>query len=372
MNVKLFANIKLTVFCLLWLAVLTFWGTVYQVENGIYLAQHRFFDSIIFFGPFFIPLPGGMLTMGVLFVNLLASFFVHYQAGWKMPGLMLIHLGLLLLLLGGLFTRVTGIEAQMSLLPGEGSNLAEDLREWEFALLEEVSASREVRAVDFSELKRGTRFALDDSGLRFRVEEIYANSRAMRLPEGVPAEQGPANASGIGFVQEERLAKEPPENKPALVVQVEGAKDVSRALFWGGENRFLAVELPEGGVRFLILRRKQHPLPLFLELVEFSRSYYPGSQIPKDYRSLINVHLGEEMERNAVIKMNEPFRHQGWTFYQQSFAVMDDSTEMSVFAVTRNYGRLIPYWGTGITSLGLAMHFLQMQMMQLRRRRKSA
>lgn len=369
---KLFANIKLTVFCLFWLGVLTFWGTVYQVDNGIYQAQHRFFDSLIFFGPFFIPLPGGMLTMGLLFLNLIASFFVHYQAGWKMPGLMLTHLGLLLLLLGGLFTRLTGIEAQMSLLPGEGSNLAEDLREWEFALTDEISTVRQVRAIDFRDLEEGMRFALDDSGLRFVVEALHPNSRAMQVRDDLRAENSPVNASGISFVQPERLAKEPPENRPALLVRIEGAKEPMRALFWGGEIRFLPIELPDGGVRFLRLRRKQHALPLFMELVEFNRTYYPGSQIPKDYRSLINVHLGEDLERNAVIKMNEPFRHQGWTFYQQSFAVMDDETEMSVFAVTRNYGRLIPYWGTGITSLGLAMHFLQMQMMQLRRRRKSA
>lgn len=369
---KLFANIKLTVFCLFWLGVLTFWGTVYQVDHGIYQAQHRFFDSLIFFGPFFIPLPGGMLTMGLLFVNLLASFFVHYQAGWKMPGLMLIHLGLLLLLLGGLFTRLTGIEAQMSLLPGEGSNLAEDLREWEFALTDEISTVREVRAIDFRHLREGMTFALDDSGLRFTVEALNENSRAMQVADGSQADNAPVNASGISFVRPERLAKEPPENRPSLLVRIEGGKEPVRALFWGGEIRFLPVELPDGGVRFLRLRRKQHSLPLFMELVEFSRTYYPGSQIPKDYRSAIIVHLGGDLERNAVIKMNEPFRHQGWTFYQQSFAVMSDDTEMSVFAVTRNYGRLIPYWGTGITSLGLAMHFLQMQMMKLRRRRKSA
>ncbi|MCC5849433.1 MAG: cytochrome c biogenesis protein ResB [Verrucomicrobia bacterium] len=372
-----FASIKLTVLCLFWLGVLTFWGTIYQVDHGIYQAQARFFDSLVFFGFGFIPFPGGMLTMGLLFFNLLASFFVHYQAGWKMPGLMLIHLGLLLLLLGGFFIRLTGISAQIQLLPGEGTNLAESTSEWELSMLEEVSSYRQVRGIDFSDLKKGTRFRMDDSGLRFRVLEQYENAQPMRLREQMLENAAvPANASGIHRLDGRRLAKEPPQNQPGLVLEVEGAKEFSRVLLWGGENRLLAVELPDGDVRFIALRRKQYELPLFMELMDFQRTYYPGSQRPKDFRSLINVHIGgakgEDIERNAIIKMNEPFRYQGWTFYQQSFAVMDNDTELSIFAVTRNYGRLIPYWATGITSVGLAMHFIQMLVLQMRRRRKSA
>jgi cytochrome c biogenesis protein ResB len=109
-----------------------------------------------------------------------------------------------------------------------------------------------------------------------------------------------------------------------------------------------------------------------MELNDFQRTYYPGSEVAKDYRSLITVHSGEDQTRDVVIKMNQPFRMKGWTFFQQSFAVTDTDSEMSVFAVTRKYGRLIPYWATGVTSLGLAMHFLQMQWMQLKRRRKKA
>lgn len=313
--------------------------------------------------------------MALLFVNLVASFFAHYQAGWKMPGLMLIHLGLLLLLLGGFFTQVTGIEAQVQLLPGEGTNVAESTSKWELSMVKELTQVREVRAVDLDDIRRGRWFSLDDSGLRFRALEVHGNARPMVLESG-QSETGdrfPANASGIQYLQPLRPAVEVPQNRPGLLVEVRGAKEMSQALFWGGEGRFLPVELPDGGVRFLALRRKRHPLPMLVELVEFSRAYYPGSQIPKDYRSVINVHTDVEDEgRVAVIRMNEPFREKGWTFYQQSFVVLDDESELTVLAVTRKVGRLIPYVATGVTSLGLALHFLQMQLLQSRRRRKSA
>ena len=42
---KWFASIRLTVYCLLWLSVLTFWGTVYQKFHGLYMAQEVFFGS---------------------------------------------------------------------------------------------------------------------------------------------------------------------------------------------------------------------------------------------------------------------------------------------------------------------------------------
>ncbi len=82
---KVFASIRLTVFCLFWLGVLTFFGTLYQTEHGIYLAQERYFHSMIWMLGGLIPLPGGLLTMGTLFLNLSVSLFHHNQAGLRMP-----------------------------------------------------------------------------------------------------------------------------------------------------------------------------------------------------------------------------------------------------------------------------------------------
>ena len=129
------------------------------------------------------------------------------------------------------------------------------------------------------------------------------------------------------------------------------------------------MQLSSNKVCFAALRRKRTELPLFVELVDFRREYYPGSSIPSDFRSQVNVRFGEEQERPVIIKMNEPFRYNGWTFYQQSFAITGDS-ERSVLAVTRNYGRLIPYYATGVTSVGLFTHFIQMQWLAGKRRKR--
>lgn len=372
-KLMMLASIRLTVFCLFWLTVLTFWGTIYQVDHGIFEAQEKFFNSIVLLGFGFLPLPGGMLVMILLFLNLLFSFFVHYQAGWRMPGLMLIHVGLMMLLLGGFFTKVTGIEATVSLFEGEGRNAAVSRTEWEISYSDELHSVQKYQAVDVSELRKRTRFEFPDSELKFKVLEVVEHGKGLRENElSEKPEVLPQSSAGFAAIEKLPKLKTPEDHTPAVRLEVEGAKDVEQILLTPRDQRPLGLELEDGTVRFIMLRRKRYELPLFMELNDFSRTYYPGTDTPKDYRSLITVHLGEDLERDVIIKMNEPFRLNGWTFYQQSFAVTDNNSEMSVFAVTRNFGRLVPYWATGITSLGLAMHFLQMQWMQLARRRKKA
>ena len=65
-----------------------------------------------------------------------------------------------------------------------------------------------------------------------------------------------------------------------------------------------------------------------------------------------------DMEREVLISMNEPFRYKGWTFFQASFQETGGGPEISTFAVTRNYGRLIPYVATGVVFVGLLIHFI--------------
>jgi hypothetical protein len=368
---KLFASIKLTVYCLLWLTVLTYWGTVYQVDHGIYLAQQKFFDSLFFLGFGFLPLPGAMLVMGLLFINLLFSFFVHYQAGWRMPGLMLIHIGLILMLLGGFFTKVTGIEGTVSLFEGEGRNVAVSRSEWEISFADDLQSIQEYQAIDLSDLRKRKKFSFRDSELEFQVMDLFIH--ASGVPgEGVELPEGLASPAGFATIQKEKKPQAPEDYTPAIRLKVEGAKEIQEVILTAFDQRPVGLELPDGSGRFVMIRRKRYQLPVFMELNDFQRTYYPGSEVAKDYRSLITVHSGEDQTRDVVIKMNQPFRMKGWTFFQQSFAVTDTDSEMSVFAVTRKYGRLIPYWATGVTSLGLAMHFLQMQWMQLKRRRKKA
>ncbi|HLP48789.1 MAG TPA: hypothetical protein VK469_22805, partial [Candidatus Kapabacteria bacterium] len=134
---KAMASLKLTVVCLLILAMLVVWGTVYQANHGLYQAQQKFFHSWFFLLLGFIPFPGAVLIMFILFFNLVAVLF--YRIGFRLSkiGNLITHLGLMVLLLGGFFTFYFSQESTLMLKEGETSNMSSSNRLWEIAVWEQ-------------------------------------------------------------------------------------------------------------------------------------------------------------------------------------------------------------------------------------------
>ncbi|MDO8580379.1 MAG: hypothetical protein Q7S13_02755, partial [Candidatus Omnitrophota bacterium] len=117
--IRFFASIKLTVGCLFLLYILTFWGTIAQIQNGLYQTQHQFFYSFFFLVFGFIPFPGAQLVMWVLFVNLICvalTRFIYYS--WRQIGILMIHSGLLLFLISGYVTLRGSQESVLNLQEG--------------------------------------------------------------------------------------------------------------------------------------------------------------------------------------------------------------------------------------------------------------
>src|ERR1700759_567613 len=106
--VKPLTSLKLTVFCLGCAMILVFLGTLDQVNICIYKAENRYFKS--FFLYFTLPVttlklpwfPSDYLLGGVLLVNLIAAQLARFKLTWKKAGIMVLHSGVILLLLGQL------------------------------------------------------------------------------------------------------------------------------------------------------------------------------------------------------------------------------------------------------------------------------
>ena len=92
------------------LFLLTLFGTLYQVDGGLYEAQKHYFESWYVVGSSPLPhvLPGGLVTMGLLAVNLAVGGFVRLgKALARAPalnrkvslyGVLVVHIGIALLL----------------------------------------------------------------------------------------------------------------------------------------------------------------------------------------------------------------------------------------------------------------------------------
>ena len=364
---KLLLSLKTTVLCLCLSFILVIWGTVYQVEFGLYQAQQKFFYSWVLLIGGLIPFPGGKLVMYVLFANLMASLIFHFKMGWRMVGILLIHLGILLMLVGGWFTHRTGMESYMTLAEGEGSNLSVSYREWEISVWKGNRELREVVAFDADAFEVGKVFTDEKTGVSIEVEAFYGNANAFT---GGAVSNAPLSPSKITRLEELDLDHDPQVNIPGGIFKVSDGDHSHRVLLYGGDMKPAVLHEGPEGTR-ITLRRQRHALPVFVHLKDFKREYHPNSDIPSAYSSLIEVSTSTESHRDVIIEMNKPFRHNGYTFYQASFGQDAQGGELSTFAVTLNYGRLLPYYATGVSVVGLIIHFLMVMVQTQKRRAKS-
>lgn len=355
---------RITTYGLAFLMVLTFWGTLYQVEHGLYLAKHRFFDSWIVWIGGFIPFPGTQLVLAALSLNLVI-YIGRLVAQRHMPfGLLLTHLGLLMLLIGGAVTHHFASESQLTLQEGETSSASASYGHWELAVWSKDGPVRDVIAYTSDHLKPGDVRRFEDAGLTITVEEYHRNARAFQST--APQTNPPLSKLGVTSLRSARLAKEPGENiaGAVLTIQPDGGEAVRAILF--GEDETPRTFRHNGVEYRVALRRAREPLPFVVRLIDFRREMHPGTEIARHFSSLVAV-TADGVERNMVISMNKPLRDRGYTLYQASYREEPDGTQWSTFAVTHNYGRLIPYISTAIIVLGLCWHFVAMMIQRARR-----
>ena len=92
-----------------------------------------------------------------------------------------------------------------------------------------------------------------------------------------------------------------------------------------------------------------------IHLQKFEHDFYPGTEVPRNYASNINlVDPGQQENRTVKIWMNHPLRYQGETFYQSGVNSLSKGT---ILQVVRNPGWLLPYFSCGLVALGMIIHF---------------
>lgn len=114
------------------------------------------------------------------------------------------------------------------------------------------------------------------------------------------------------------------------------------------------------------------PLPLTVTLLDAERINHPNTSTPKHFRSRVRLSSPDGFEREALIAMNQPLRFGAFTIYQSGFSIGTGAApaDESVFAVVRNPVGPWPAMASGLTVLGLALHFGAGLIGDLRTRRK--
>jgi hypothetical protein len=379
------ASLRLTVVLFVLSIILVFYGTLAQIDGGIWNVVNSYFRCFVAWIPLqlnlqfaqvflwfprgwhipgAIPFPGGYILGGLMLINLLAAHLVRFRLTWKRSGILLIHGGMILLLLGELVTAVWAVEGTMTIDQGSSVNYVYHTRDAELAIVEPNLTGDDGQAVDEmtvipnSLLRPGRTIESDKLPFRVRVLRYLVNSE---LERAAGAKENPATA-GAGT---EEVAVELKEvsgvstqqriEMPSVYVALSDKEgnDLGTWLFSGWlKSQPVTVD---GRTYQVALRFKRTYKPFSLHLLEFRFDRYPGTDTPKNYSSKVVLTDPERNEdREVLIRMNDPLRYRGDTFYQSSFEKTEKTTHLQV---VRNPGWLLPYISCTVLTLGLLIHF---------------
>jgi hypothetical protein len=399
----------LTVGLLVGALVLVLVGTLAQVHEGLYDAQTRYFKSWLVWGPMIahrqwpIVLPGGYLLGTLLLINLLGAHFRRFKLEKKKTGIVLIHGGLVLLLVGQLATDMLSSESHMRLREGQAKNYSESGSANELVVIDksDPETDKVVSMLDRVVARKGE-IRRPELPFTLRVKEYFPNSEPrVRPPMSAhePAQASQGIAQRFRFVPTEVTKRMDDRNIPTAIVEVvteQGTLGSWIVSNWATEEGLLAYlqrqwnssagpglgdrlaqqlaapqEFEAGGRKYEIALR---PVRFYyahqIQLLDFRHDKYRGTEIPKNFSSqirLTNPATGED--REVKIYMNNPLRYAGATYYQASFDQFDP--QVTVLQVVRNPGWLTPYLACTLVTLGLLVQFL-MHLVGFALKRKAA
>lgn len=357
---KVMASLYWTVACLILLFILTLWGTIAQVQSGLYLAQERYFESFYFLIFGFIPFPGAQLVMWVLFFNVVSAALIRFVYSWKRVGILIIHGGLILFLVSGYILLHCSEDSHLTLKEGESSNVSTAFHTWEIAVWEEGEETqtntieRDITSVDIAKIIKDSPVVFGRHGISLRLKDYCRNCTAYHLKG---AAKRIINASGINKLEPVSLEVEPEKNTPGAIFEVSTSSTKPFDILLYGEES-LPTQITIGDKKFnIILRLKHYPLPFTLKLMDFIMDKHPGTDTARSFKSQVVINPNEAW-REKLISMNNPLRYKNYTFYQSSYSISDRGSESSTLAVVKNKGRVMPYISTFVTVFGLIVHFI--------------
>jgi hypothetical protein len=370
---EFFSGFGLATVLLILLLVLTWLGTLEQVENGLFLTSKKYFDSSRFF---LIPelngkrlpivLPGVYWVSALLFVNLLLGGIVRMRKGWRVAGVLISHCGILFMLVGAFVTHRWEVRGNMAISEGQTSNVAEHY----FDYVIELTEVRDAKLIEpvhiigeqhLADLEPSDRRLLRLPNLPFDLEVMGYMRNADPRPMTDPA---PANGERVinGYYLMERPMNPQAEANFAGTYARPVEKDGK-----AGEPFILPAAsykpytLRHGARTFLVsMRKRLWVLPFAVTLNKFTADFYPNTMRPRKFVSEI-TRKDEEIDSHVVIQMNVPMRHNGLTFFQASWGPQDakpGAQLFSVFEVVRNPADKWPEYSLYIVTFGLLVHFV--------------
>ena len=199
---KPLASLRLTVVLLALAMLLIFAGTWAQVDHDVWTVQKRYFHTFVtwvhlglflprtplpaenawrgtveFLRPLGFPMPGGYTIIALLLANLLAAHTLRFKYTIRRAGIVLIHGGIILLILGEIVASIWQVEGQMPITEGQTVNYTRDVRAIELAVIDTSPADHDdVTVIPVARLARQDTINYPALPFSIRVDKYYPNS----------------------------------------------------------------------------------------------------------------------------------------------------------------------------------------------------
>lgn len=370
MIIRFLASYALGIVTLFFLLVLTYLGTLEQIEHGLYATQQKYFNSLFLVheigGRPILPLPGVYLLLVVLAVNMLLGAVLRFRWGWRHAGVLIVHVGILVMLVGGFITYHYSSDGHLTLYEGESSNEFQSYYDWEILIAEANVPGRGlvIPGESFRDLTGDASRAFTSADLPFELalSSFMPNSMPVMGAGGAP-DGGAFSLSPIPLdSQNER-------NVAGIRVEVRNRNEGGQreAELWGMSRDPYVFD--SGGTEWsLKLQRRRWQLPFTVSLDRFTRELHPGTAMPSSFSSDVTV-MEPEGSQRVHISMNRPLRHKGYTLFQASWGPSNAGPNdplFSTLAVVRNPADQFPIYGFTVITIGLLLHFCHKLFVYLR------
>jgi len=364
--IRLISSFGLSCSLLILLALLTWLGTLEQVHTGLFEVQKKYFESFYLvhdFGSFSLPLPGANLVMCVLAVNLLVGGIVRLRRSWDTAGVLIVHLGIVLLLIASFVKNYHSEEGHLTLYEGQSGNAYQSYYRWEVAIGRAVGAGQVqeylVSQEDFLHATGSNSVTLKADDLPFELDLAHFMPNCRPMPKGPMFETEVPVIDGF-FLQSEA-------RNPTAEQNVAGAYAVARlpdgtrseGILWGLDTAPWTVSV--GGTDWTVdLRHQLYPMPFTIGLDVFTKEDHPRTNMPSMFSSDVIVTEPQISPRPVKIAMNEPLRSQGLVLYQASWGPSNarpGDPLFSTLSVVQNPADQYPLYACIVIAIGLLLHF---------------
>ncbi len=356
---------------LLIMGLLTWLATLEQVDHGLHATLRKYFDwRALFVLPEIngkqvpLPLPGGYWVSALLLLNLTLGGILRARKGWKHIGNLISHAGIILMLVAGGVSHHFSERGNMAVSEGAENNAAEDYLEYVVEIAEirdgKPAQVHEVRGEYLHDLVDGRSRVFRLPGLPFDLELAGYLDHCVPVS---PVERAPRSGERVfdGYY----LMELPPEAQAekntagcyARVLWRDGAQPTPFLLAGASFHGFTVHH--QDRTFTVDMRKRLWPMPFTVRLDRFTAEFHPGTMKPSKFVSEI-TRLENGSEAKFTIRMNEPMRYEGLTFFQASYGPPGAAPGQklhSVFEVVRNPADKWPEYSLYIVTAGLLITF---------------